>query len=176
MANYKNGDPTGTISITVPAPTYTYMGPGGATTTSSSMTAPATVIVTQKASSAPTATPTAVASSGGGGGTNTAAVAGGVIVAIIVVAAIIGGIFFFMRRKKQQALAEEQRRHEMMTNFVTAEKPGSGYTSPDSRLDPSLMFQRRLSEGSIKDNQDYSRRILRVCYNLLLSIIFDYKY
>lgn len=161
MANYKNGDPTGTISITVPAPTYTYMGPEGTTTTSSSMTAPATVIVTQKASAAPTVTPTAVASSGGG--TNTAAVAGGVIVAIIVVAAIIGGIFFFMRRKKQQALAEEQRRHEMMTNFVTAEKPGSGYTSPDSRLDPSLMFQRRLSEGSIKDNQDYSRRILRVC-------------
>lgn len=158
MANYRIGDPTGTVSITIPAPTYTYMDPAGASE-SSSATAPATVVVTQQATAAPTASSDSSSSSSG---PNTAAVAGGVVVSIVVVIAIVVGIFFFMRRKKQQALAEEQRRHEMMTNFVTAEKPGSGYTPPDSRLDPSLMFQRRLSEGSIKDNEDYSRRILRV--------------
>ena len=32
----------------------------------------------------------------------------------------------------------------------------------DSRLEPSVMFQRRMSDGSIADNQDYSRRILKV--------------
>jgi cell wall integrity and stress response component len=36
----------------------------------------------------------------------------------------------------------------------------------DTRLDP-VMAQRRLSSGSIADNQDYSRRILRVRAALL---------
>jgi len=39
----------------------------------------------------------------------------------------------------------------------SAKKP-----SPDQRLDPVLLQQRRLSDGSIADNQDYSRRILKV--------------
>jgi len=160
---YQQGDPTGSQKITIPTPTWTWTGAPLQTTASStsSSTVAATIVVTAAPSADPsaTATPTAQPSNGGA---NKAAIAGGIVVAVVVVAAIIGGVFFYMRRSKQRALAEEQRRHEMMTSFVTGEKPGSGYTSPDSRLDPSMMFQRRLSDGSIRDNEDYSRRILKV--------------
>jgi len=36
-----------------------------------------------------------------------------------------------------------------------------GYSVSDARLDP-VMAQRRVSNGSIADNEDYSRKILRV--------------
>ena len=160
---YQIGDPTGSQSITTPAPTYTWTPPATAaasSSSSSSTTVPATVVVTQQATTTPTVSPTATPQASG---PNTAAIAAGVVVGIVLLAAIVGAVFFFMRRRKLQAMAEEQHRHEMMTNFVTGEKPRSGYTSPDSRLDPSLMFQRRLSDGSIRDNEDYSRRILKVC-------------
>ena len=160
---YQVGDLTGTQSISIPLPTYTWSPPAtaAASTSASSTTVPATIVVTQQATTTPVVSPTATPQASAG--PNTAAIAAGVVVGIVLLVAIIGGVFFFMRRRKLQAIAEEQRRHEMMTNFVTGEKPRSGYTSPDSRLDPSLMFQRRLSDGSIRDNEDYSRRILKVC-------------
>ena len=88
-------------------------------------------------------------------GPNKAAIAAGVIVAIVVVCAIIGGIMFWLRQKRRRELAQEHRRKE---------KPQSPSTAslPDSRLEPSVMFQRRQSDCSIMDNHDYSRRILKV--------------
>jgi cell wall integrity and stress response component len=97
-----------------------------------------------------------------GNSNNKIGIAVGVVVAVVAVASIIGGLLFWMRHKKRQALEEERQRHEMMTSFVTGEKPGTSYSMSDSRLDPGVMFQRRLSDGSIRDNEDYSRRILKV--------------
>ncbi|KAF2758160.1 hypothetical protein EJ05DRAFT_500677 [Pseudovirgaria hyperparasitica] len=91
-------------------------------------------------------------------GSNTAAIAAGVVVAVLAVAAIIGGVFFFLRRRRSQHEAEAYRRHQSMQSFT--QKPPQTASS-DTRLDPEIMM-RRQSDGSIADNQDYSRRILQV--------------
>jgi cell wall integrity and stress response component len=52
-----------------------------------------------------------------------------------------------------------------VSDFISNGKPptsSSGGASFDTRLDP-VMAQRRMSDGSIADNEDYSRRILKVC-------------
>jgi len=92
-----------------------------------------------------------------------AGIAAGAVVGIIAVGAIIGGAWFYLRARKRRALEEEYRRNATINSFI---KPGSASSISDSRLDPSVM-QRRMSDGSIADNQDYSRRILKV---LLLAI------
>jgi cell wall integrity and stress response component len=60
---------------------------------------------------------------------------------------------------------EEYKRQATINTFIANGKPGSSAGSSnlhDTRLDPA-MVQRRMSDGSIADNQDYSRRILKVC-------------
>ncbi|KAM5345691.1 hypothetical protein ACJ41O_011552 [Fusarium nematophilum] len=97
-------------------------------------------------------------------GPNVAAIAAGSVVGVVVVAAIIGGAVFFVRRKRNAEIEEEHRRNAAVNAFINGSKPpgSSGSISmTDSRLDP-VMAHRRLSDGSIADNQDYSRRILRV--------------
>lgn len=67
-----------------------------------------------------------------------------------------------MRRKRNKEIEDEHRRNAAVNAFIG--KPPStsdGMSMADARLDPVLV-QRRLSDGSIADNQDYSRRILRV--------------
>ncbi|EGX92436.1 WSC domain-containing protein [Cordyceps militaris CM01] len=99
-----------------------------------------------------------------GGGPNTAAIAAGVVVGVVVAAAIIGAIIFFIRRKRNAEIEEEHRRNAAVNAFISGSKPPStagGISITDSRLDP-VMAHRRLSDGSIADNQDYSRKILRV--------------
>ncbi|OAR02649.1 hypothetical protein LLEC1_04436 [Akanthomyces lecanii] len=99
-----------------------------------------------------------------GGGPNTAAIAAGVVVGVVVAAAIIGAIIFFVRRKRNAEIEEEHRRNAAVNAFISGSKPPStsgGISITDSRLDPALAH-RRLSDGSIADNQDYSRKILRV--------------
>lgn len=97
-------------------------------------------------------------------GPNVAGIAAGVVVGVVVVAALIGGGFFWMRRKRNAEIEEEHRRNAAVNAFISGGKPPSssgGVSMTDSRLDPVL--NRRMSDGSIADNQDYSRRILRVC-------------
>ncbi|KAH0547737.1 hypothetical protein GP486_008410, partial [Trichoglossum hirsutum] len=106
-----------------------------------------TVVVTASGSS----------SSGKSSGSK-AGIAAGVVVGIIVVGAIIGGAWFYLRARKRRALEEEYRRNATINSFT---KPGSASSISDSRLEPSVMMQRRMSDGSIADNQDYSRRILK---------------
>ncbi|MCJ1244590.1 hypothetical protein MMC30_001788 [Trapelia coarctata] len=136
----------------------TELYPTGATGTTggsaTSITVPSTVFVTAAGStSAPVVytTETAAPSSG----PNKAAIAAGVVVSVVLVCAFVGGLMFWLRQKRRRELEEEHRRRE---------KPHSSSSSslPDSRLEPSVMFQRRQSDGSIADNQDYSRRILKV--------------
>ncbi|OHW90789.1 transmembrane alpha-helix domain-containing protein [Colletotrichum incanum] len=97
------------------------------------------------------------------GGTNTAGIAAGVVVGVVVIAAIVGGAVFFVRRRRNAEIEEEHRRNAAVNAFIGGSKPpsSSGMSMSDSRMDPTLAH-RRMSDGSIADNQDYSRKILRV--------------
>ena len=121
-------------------------------TTSSTTPAEKTMIVTQ--------TPTETATSDKGG-TNVAGIVAGVVVGVVVVACVAGGGFLFMRRKRNREIEEEHRRNAAVNAFIGKPPGSSAGSMTDSRLDP-VMAQRRMSDGSIADNQDYSRRILRV--------------
>jgi cell wall integrity and stress response component len=62
---------------------------------------------------------------------------------------------------------EEYRRNAAVSSFIAGNdkhpthSSGGASSFADLRLDP-VMAQRRMSDGSIADNQDYSRRILKV--------------
>jgi len=100
------------------------------------------------------------------GGPNKAAIAAGVVVGIVIIAAAAGGIFLYLRHRRRRQVEEEYRRNAAVSSFVNGGKPpassGGGSSFTDTRLDPSVMAQRRMSDGSIADNEDYSRRILKV--------------
>lgn len=95
-----------------------------------------------------------------GGGTNKGAIAGGVVGGVVALAGLSALALFFVRRKRQQedplppptAVAGGEPKY--------SENPFSDMA--DSRLDPSITSQRRMSNGSIADDQDFSRRILKV--------------
>lgn len=93
------------------------------------------------------------------------------MVGVVAVAGILGGIFFFMRRRRNKELEEKHRRNAAISTFFPGKPPSSsgGYSVSDARLDP-VMAQRRVSNGSIADNEDYSRKILRVSLGLSLSV------
>jgi cell wall integrity and stress response component len=98
-----------------------------------------------------------------------AGIAAGVVVGVVVIAALIGGGFFYLRRKRNREIEEEYRRNAAVNAFI-GKPPGSsgGGSMTDSRMDP-VMAHRRMSDGSIADNQDYSRRILRVSFSRPVS-------
>ncbi|KAH8904780.1 hypothetical protein BR93DRAFT_939834 [Coniochaeta sp. PMI_546] len=129
--------------------------------TTSKPTSVATVI--ESATVIVSATNTANQGKSSGGSTNTAGIAAGVVVGVVAVAGILGGVFFFMRRRRNKELEEKHRRNAAISTFFPGKPPGSsgGYSVSDARLDP-VMAQRRVSNGSIADNEDYSRKILRV--------------
>lgn len=82
---------------------------------------------------------------------------------MVALLAIAGGLFFWHRRRQNREIEEEHRRNAAVNAFMKPPGSSGGYSiDTDARLDP-VMAQRRLSSGSIADNQDYSRRILRVC-------------
>jgi hypothetical protein len=68
-----------------------------------------------------------------------------------------------LRRRRQKQAEEDYRRNAAnIDNFVSGGKLHTSASSMnDSRIDPSFM-DRRQSNGSIADNEDYSRRILKV--------------
>jgi cell wall integrity and stress response component len=97
-------------------------------------------------------------------GPNVAGIAAGVVVGVVAMGALIGATFFYMRRKRNAEIEEEHRRNAAVNAFISGAKPpgsSGGVSMSDSRLEPGLAH-RRLSDGSIADNQDYSRKILRV--------------
>lgn len=129
-------------------------------TTSSSATAKPTESSTEPA---PVQTTSAPPQSSNSGSSNTAAIAAGVVIGVVALAAAAGGLWFWLRRRRNREIEEEHRRNAAVNAFIHGNKPGSsgGVSMTDSRMDP-VMAQRRMSDGSIADNQDYSRRILRV--------------
>ncbi|KAL8972497.1 MAG: hypothetical protein Q9183_000527 [Haloplaca sp. 2 TL-2023] len=95
--------------------------------------------------------------------TNTPAIAAGVVAGVVAVCAIAGGLFFVLRRRKRRAAEEEYQRNSANPfENEASHPPASSHSMSDSRLEPSVMMQRRQSDVSIADNQDYSRRILKV--------------
>lgn len=127
--------------------------------------------ISSKADSDPTApaivtqTRTATPSSEAKSGTNTAPIVAGSVAGVVAAALMIGGVFFFIRRRRNSEIEEEHRRNAAVNAFINGSKPpgSSGSMSmTDSRLNP-VLAHRRMSDGSIADNEDYSRRILRVC-------------
>jgi len=117
------------------------------------VTSGATVVVTAPSDQSPTGS-----SGGSKSGANKAGVAAGAVVGVIALVALGVGAWLAVRRKRRLRAEEEYRAAVAAKEFVeSAKKP-----SPDQRLDPVLLQQRRLSDGSIADNQDYSRRILKV--------------
>lgn len=96
-------------------------------------------------------------------GANTAGIAAGVVVGVVGFASLLGGAFFFYRYKKRKSIEDEYRRNADINNFVAGGgKPMSSSSMSDSRFDGDFMAQRRQSNGSIADDQDFSRRILKV--------------
>lgn len=92
-------------------------------------------------------------------GPNTAAIAAGVVVGVVGFCAVVGAAFFLWRFRKRKGLEHEYRRNAAIDNFG---KPKSTSSMSDSRFDGDFMAQRRQSNGSIDDDQDFSRRILKV--------------
>ena len=92
------------------------------------------------------------------------AIAGGVVVGVVVIIGVIVGLYFFLKHRRKAAAEDEYKRTQVGDFIRGGERkpPGSAYSQmSDSRLDPEA-GARRNSHGSIADNQDYSRRILRV--------------
>ena len=96
-------------------------------------------------------------------GPNKAVIAAGVVVGVVGALAVIGAILFFLRQRRRKAVEDEYRRNAAINGLTNGGKAPSQSSISDSRLEPSVMMQRRMSDGSIMDNQDYSRRILKVC-------------
>lgn len=94
----------------------------------------------------------------GSSGPNKAGIAAGVVVGVIAIAAAIGGMWFFLRARNRRELEDAHKRQAAINAFVKSPSDAPAF---DTRLEPAIM--RRMSAGSIADNQDYSRRILKVC-------------
>ncbi|KAI1249263.1 hypothetical protein MGN70_008875 [Eutypa lata] len=130
-----------------------------ASSTSTAGTSTSTTVPTEGAE-----TPSASATDAPSGGSSTVGIAVGVVCGVVAIAAVGGAVFFYMRRRRNSEIEEEHRRNAAVNAFISGGKPPSssgGLSMSDSRLDP-VMVNRRMSDGSIADNQDYSRRILRV--------------
>ncbi|EHK23446.1 uncharacterized protein TRIVIDRAFT_74082 [Trichoderma virens Gv29-8] len=150
-----------------------YEPPSSSSSSSSSSSTSTTSSGSEKSSSASSpsgpasqsaeATPTDAPPSSGKK-TNVAGIAAGTVVGVVVLGGLIGAALFTMRRRRNAEIEEEHRRNAAVNAFINGSKPPStsgSISMTDSRLDP-IMAHRRLSDGSIADNEDYSRRILRV--------------
>jgi len=114
-----------------------------------------TTVIVQGAATV-TATPTGSASSSGG--SSKAGIAAGVVVGVVAIIALAVGGYLLLRRQRRLRAEEEYRAAVAAKEFTASiKKPTS-----DERLDPVMLQHRRLSDGSIADNQDFSRRILKV--------------
>lgn len=108
-----------------------------------------------------TQAPSQTGKSNGGGVSGGAAA--GIAIAVLLIIGGGAGAFFFMRRRRNQA-------YQKYEGSNIGSSPGS-LNRPfgvDQRLEPG-MVQKRESVGSLADEQDYSRKILRVLYTTFYS-------
>ncbi|KAF2169666.1 hypothetical protein M409DRAFT_20081 [Zasmidium cellare ATCC 36951] len=171
-ATYYGGSDDSGSSSSSAAPSSSKTSPtstsAAATVVTSEISAGHTSVVTITAAAHPeaAAASSSAASKSGGGSSNTAGIAAGVVVGAVALAGIIAGLFFFIRHKKRKEAEEDYKQRTQVSDFMrgTSERkpPSTGYSGySDQRLDPEA-GARRNSVGSLADNQDYSRRILRV--------------
>lgn len=129
-----------------------------ATTSSSAASHPSTrpaqtVVITASASVAPS-------QASSNSGPNKIGIAVGVVVGVIAMAAIAGGAIFYMKQKRKREIEEEHKAQAAINSFVGSRHSD---TKSDMRLDPSVASSfRRDSVGSIRDEVDYTRKILQV--------------
>lgn len=102
---------------------------------------------------------------------NTVAIAVGVVVGVVAGAAIVGFVIFFVRRRRSQRDSNAWSGSE--TAGKTQIPAMRRIPGPESRIDPEALANHRMSDGSIADNEDYSRRILKVCHDNPGRVIFD---
>ena len=140
--------------------------PSTSTPTTSTSAGQVVVVTRPVAAPAPPPTESSHDKKGGGGGSNTAGIVAGVVVGGVGLIAIIGAVFFVLRYKKRKAIEDEYRRNAMLNNYP---KTALSSTGSDSRFDGVFMAERRQSNGSIDDDQDFSRRILQVRVMLRLG-------
>lgn len=103
-------------------------------------------------------------SDGDDGGPSVGGIIGGVVAGVVIIAIGAGVGFWWFRRRRNHDIEEEHRRNAAVNSFMAGAKPpgsSGGLSMTDSRMDP-VLAHRRMSDGSIADNQDYSRKILRV--------------
>ena len=120
-----------------------------------------TIVVTAPGQADAAASSAAAKKNASSSGPNKVGIAAGVVVGLVVVIGLAVAAFFFLRNRKRRAVEEEYRRNAAINNMSNG-KADSLSSAGDARLEPSVMLQRRMSDGSIADNQDYSRRILKV--------------
>ncbi|PWY95248.1 WSC-domain-containing protein [Aspergillus sclerotioniger CBS 115572] len=127
------------------------------TSSGTTQTVYATAATETEASATPAAeSATEPAEKKNGSSANTAAIAAGVVVGVVGACALAGAGFFLWRFKNRKA---QYRRSVGVDNYGN---PMSQHNMSDSRFDGDFMAQRRQSNGSIDDDQDFSRRILQV--------------
>lgn len=101
----------------------------------------------------------------GSGSSSTIGIAVGSVVGVILLVAIIVFMIFYQRRRRRLKNAENgHARADSLNAFVAqgGTLPGVPLAN-DTRLDPRIMTEKRQSTGSVfADNEDYSRRILKV--------------
>jgi len=152
---------TGTTAINTATSASQTNNAASTTTSSPSVITEAnhTVVVT---ATGQTTTTGSSGSGGGGGGSNTAGIAAGVVVGVVGLAAIVGASLFFIRRQKRRAVEESYRRNAAINGFVGNNTKPAAAPMSNSRWDGDFMAERRRSNGSIADDEDFSRRILTV--------------
>jgi len=159
LSVYLTGLTNNGVSVASTSASSSSQTPSSTTTAKPSVVTIGGQTATVTASSSP-----ATSSSSSGGGPSKAGIAAGVVVGIVAIGAIAGGIFLFIRNKRRREVEEEYRRNAAVSSFISGGKPptsSGGASFTDTRLDP-VLAQRRMSDGSIADNEDYSRRILKV--------------
>lgn len=180
-----NPDSSQTPSLTLITSTVSASSSASETTTESSSSSPSTSL-SATATSTTTSSPDKPKSKSS---TNVGAIVGGVVGGIAGIAAIAVAVFLFMRFKNRDDDDDDEgfnydtkavlrgplknsRANPLdmpMTNPFThpsdaqvAAGAGGGQGLVDPRLNPVMMGRRRLSEGSLADEADYSRKILQV--------------
>ncbi|KAI9728420.1 MAG: hypothetical protein M1828_003820 [Chrysothrix sp. TS-e1954] len=90
----------------------------------------------------------------------------GVIGGVIALAAIIGAVVVYLKRNNKDGVTGRHRRNTSTNGFVASGVAPAGSIASDNRLDTTMVENRRRSGESVfADNEDYSRRILKVVNN-----------
>lgn len=91
------------------------------------------------------------------------------VVGAVALVGLVAGIYFFLRRRRAVSVSSSGHRRATSIDAWSSVPPTMGPTLPrlstlnDSRLDPRVLNEKRKSGVSIfADNEDYSRRILKV--------------